>query len=99
MRVTWEKRYITLGPVATVIGLAFHLYDPDGLIGDEEDVGITLALLAVLIPLLCLTPLHQSQLCQLSIKANQICMVHLAVSSVSKRARKILTLPGCFRPR
>ena len=45
MRVTWEKRYITLSPVATVVGLAFQLYDPDGLLGDETHVGITLALL------------------------------------------------------
>jgi hypothetical protein len=30
MRVTWDKRYITLGPVCTILGLAFHLYDPDG---------------------------------------------------------------------
>ena len=45
MRVTWEKRYITLGPVATLLGLAFQLYDPDGLLGGDEDVGITLALI------------------------------------------------------
>lgn len=45
MRLNWEKRYITLAPIATVIGLAFRLYDPDGLIGDEEDLGITCALL------------------------------------------------------
>ncbi|MEQ8663196.1 MAG: acyl-CoA dehydrogenase, partial [Gammaproteobacteria bacterium] len=45
MRVTWEKRYITLGPVATLLGLAFRLYDPDGLLGDRRDVGITLALI------------------------------------------------------
>ncbi|MGR8922093.1 MAG: acyl-CoA dehydrogenase, partial [Gammaproteobacteria bacterium] len=45
MRVTWEKRYITLAPVATLLGLAFHLYDPDGLLGGDEDVGITLALI------------------------------------------------------
>ena len=44
MRVTWEKRYITLGPVATLLGLAFHLYDPDGLIGERKDIGITVAL-------------------------------------------------------
>jgi acyl-CoA dehydrogenase len=44
MRVTWEKRYITLGPVATLLGLAFRLYDPDRLLGDEEDIGITCAL-------------------------------------------------------
>jgi acyl-CoA dehydrogenase len=45
MRVTWEKRYITLGPVATLLGLAFRLFDPDHLLGKEEDVGITLALI------------------------------------------------------
>ena len=44
MRVSWNKRYITLAPVATIMGLAFRLSDPDGLLGDEEDVGITLAL-------------------------------------------------------
>lgn len=43
--LNWEKRYITLGPVATVLGLAFKLYDPDGLIGDTEDIGITVALI------------------------------------------------------
>jgi acyl-CoA dehydrogenase len=45
IRVTWEKRYITLGPVATLLGLAFKLYDPDGLLGEEKDLGITLALI------------------------------------------------------
>jgi acyl-CoA dehydrogenase len=45
MRVTWEKRYITLGPIATLLGLAFKLYDPDHLLGQDEDVGITLALI------------------------------------------------------
>jgi acyl-CoA dehydrogenase len=44
MRVTWDKRYITLGPVATLLGLAFRLYDPDHLIGKEADLGITCAL-------------------------------------------------------
>jgi len=44
IRLNWEKRYITLGPVATVLGLAFKLYDPDKLIGEETDIGITLAL-------------------------------------------------------
>ena len=43
--LNWEKRYITLGPVATLLGLAFHLYDPDHLIGDQQDIGITLALI------------------------------------------------------
>jgi len=45
IRLDWEKRYITLGPVATVLGLAFKLYDPDHLLGDDEDLGITLALI------------------------------------------------------
>jgi acyl-CoA dehydrogenase len=44
MRVTWSKRYITLAPVATVLGLAFKLYDPDGLLGDKPELGITVAL-------------------------------------------------------
>ncbi len=45
IRLNWEKRYITLGPVATVLGLAFKLYDPDQLLGDKYDIGITLALI------------------------------------------------------
>ncbi|GIX34741.1 MAG: acyl-CoA dehydrogenase [Lysobacteraceae bacterium] len=44
VRLTFDKRYITLAPVATVIGLAFRLYDPDGLLSDQKDRGITLAL-------------------------------------------------------
>ena len=44
LRLNWEKRYITLGPIATVLGLAFHAYDPDHLLGDVEDLGITCAL-------------------------------------------------------
>ena len=45
IRLNWEKRYITLGPVATVLGLAFKLYDPDHLLGKREELGITLALI------------------------------------------------------
>ncbi|MEF1288518.1 acyl-CoA dehydrogenase FadE [Vibrio sp. M260118] len=45
MRITWNKRYITLAPVATVLGLAFKLRDPDGLLGDTKDLGITCALI------------------------------------------------------
>ena len=45
IRLNWDKRYITLGPVATVLGLAFRLYDPDHLIGQSEDIGITCALI------------------------------------------------------
>ena len=44
MRVTWDKRYITLGPICTVLGLAFRLRDPEHLLGDKEDLGITCAL-------------------------------------------------------
>ena len=44
MRVTWDKRYITLGPVATLLGLAFRLYDPEHLLGAKADLGITCAL-------------------------------------------------------
>ena len=42
--MSWEKRWITLAPVATVLGLAFKMYDPDHLLGDKEDIGITCAL-------------------------------------------------------
>ncbi|MCZ6668257.1 MAG: acyl-CoA dehydrogenase [Gammaproteobacteria bacterium] len=45
LNLNWEKRYITLGPVATVLGLAFKVYDPDGLIGDEVELGISCALI------------------------------------------------------
>lgn len=45
LRVTWEKRYITLGPIATILGLAFKAYDPDGLLGDDRELGITCALI------------------------------------------------------
>lgn len=45
IRLTWDKRYITLAPVASVLGLAFKLYDPDGLIGQQPALGITCALI------------------------------------------------------
>ncbi len=45
IRLNFDKRYITLAPVATLIGLAFRMYDPDGLIGDRKDLGISLALI------------------------------------------------------
>src|SRR5438105_5751988 len=50
MRLTWDKRYITLAPVATILGLAFRLYDPGHLLGDKEDIGITLALIPTSTP-------------------------------------------------
>ncbi|MDT8438913.1 MAG: acyl-CoA dehydrogenase [Wenzhouxiangellaceae bacterium] len=45
LRVSWDKRYITLAPVATLVGLAFKAYDPDGLLGEKKDLGITCALI------------------------------------------------------
>lgn len=45
IRLNFSKRYITLAPIATVIGLAFRLYDPDGLMGEKTDLGITCALI------------------------------------------------------
>lgn len=45
VRLTFDKRYITLAPVATLVGLAFRMHDPEHLLGDKHDLGITLALL------------------------------------------------------
>jgi acyl-CoA dehydrogenase len=45
IKLNWDKRYITLAPIATVLGLAFKLYDPDHLIGDKDEYGITAALI------------------------------------------------------
>ncbi len=45
IRLTWDKRYITLAPKATLLGLAFRLFDPQNHLGRGEDVGITLALI------------------------------------------------------
>lgn len=45
MKLTFNKRYITLAPVATIVGLAFKLQDPDGLLGNEKELGITCALI------------------------------------------------------
>lgn len=50
IRLNWHKRYITLGPVATILGLAFKLRDPNGLLGGAEDIGITLALVPTDLP-------------------------------------------------
>ncbi|TMJ76234.1 MAG: acyl-CoA dehydrogenase [Alphaproteobacteria bacterium] len=44
IRLSWEKRYITLGPNATLVGLAFRLFDPENILGRGEDIGITVAL-------------------------------------------------------
>jgi acyl-CoA dehydrogenase len=45
LKLNFSKRYITLAPVATVVGLAFRMFDPDKLLGDKYDIGITVALL------------------------------------------------------
>ncbi len=50
IRLNWDKRYITLAPVATVLGLAFKLYDPEHLIGDRDEYGITAALIPTDLP-------------------------------------------------
>jgi acyl-CoA dehydrogenase len=50
LRLNWDKRYITLGPVATLLGLAFKVFDPDGLIGDEVELGISCALIPAKTP-------------------------------------------------
>src|SRR6202789_3456691 len=45
IKLNFSKRYITLAPIATVVGLAFRLFDPEGLMGDRADLGITCALI------------------------------------------------------
>lgn len=50
LRLNWNKRYITLAPIATLLGLAFKAYDPDGLLGDTEDLGISCALIPATTP-------------------------------------------------
>ena len=47
MRLNWNKRYITLSAISTVLGLAFKLYDPDKLLGEKSELGITCALIPV----------------------------------------------------
>ncbi|MEK7596278.1 MAG: acyl-CoA dehydrogenase [Patescibacteria group bacterium] len=44
IKLNWSKRYITLGPVATLIGLAFKLFDPENILTNKKDLGITFAL-------------------------------------------------------
>ena len=50
IKLNWHKRYITLGPVCTVLGLAFKLFDPDHLLGGQEEIGITCALVPTTTP-------------------------------------------------
>lgn len=50
IRLTWDKRYITLAPIATVLGLAFKLFDPNHLLGDKKEMGVTLALVPTNLP-------------------------------------------------
>jgi acyl-CoA dehydrogenase len=58
LKLNWHKRYITLGPVATLLGLAFKAYDPDHLVGDEEELGITVALIPTDLPGVKIGPRH-----------------------------------------
>lgn len=46
LRLNWDKRYITLAPVATLIGVAFKMYDPENLLGNVTDIGITICLVS-----------------------------------------------------
>ncbi|MEA2601044.1 MAG: acyl-CoA dehydrogenase [Acidobacteriota bacterium] len=50
LRLSWRKRYITLAPVATLLGLAVRLRDPENLLGQGEDVGITCVLVPTATP-------------------------------------------------
>jgi acyl-CoA dehydrogenase len=50
LKLNWHKRYITLGPVSTLLGLAFKAYDPDHLVGQEDELGITVALIPTHLP-------------------------------------------------
>ncbi len=50
LRLNWSKRYITLAPITTLIGLAFNMLDPDRLLGSEITLGITLALIPAHLP-------------------------------------------------
>lgn len=50
IRLNWDKRYITLAPIATVLGLAFKLYDPEHLMGNRDAYGITAALVPTHLP-------------------------------------------------
>ena len=59
LKLNWHKRYITLGPVATVLGLAFKASDPDHLLGSEEDLGITVALIPTHLPGIDIGRRHQ----------------------------------------
>ncbi|MDX1631490.1 MAG: acyl-CoA dehydrogenase [Thermoanaerobaculia bacterium] len=58
IRLGWEKRYITLAPVATLLGLAFRLEDPDELLGKGPSPGITVALVSTDLPGVEVGPRH-----------------------------------------
>lgn len=58
LRLNWKKRYITLGAIATLLGLAFRLRDPHNILGNGEDVGITCALVATDTPGVILNQRH-----------------------------------------
>ncbi len=50
LKLNWNKRYITLAPVATLAGIAVHVYDPERLLAGETDIGITLVLVPTNLP-------------------------------------------------
>lgn len=59
IRLNWDKRYTTLAPIATLLGLAFKLYDPDHLMGDKTDIGITCALIPADLPGISIGQYHK----------------------------------------
>ncbi len=59
IRLNWDKRYITLAPIATLLGLAFKLSDPEHLLGDKTNIGITCALIPTHLPGISLGRRHQ----------------------------------------
>ncbi|OGT23438.1 MAG: hypothetical protein A2342_09675 [Gallionellales bacterium RIFOXYB12_FULL_54_9] len=50
IRLTWDKRDVALAPLATLLGLAFNLYDTEGLLGKKRNLGMTLALIPTYTP-------------------------------------------------
>ncbi|MFT5516331.1 MAG: acyl-CoA dehydrogenase [Rhodothermales bacterium] len=58
LRLNWNKRYITLAPIATVLGLAFKMYDPENLLGKGTNLGITCALIQTDTPGVDITERH-----------------------------------------
>ena len=89
MRLNWQKRYITLAPVATVVGLAFRLLDPDGLLGGDEDLGVTCALIPPDIPGVEIGDRHDSHGGGRSRTARSSAAMSSCLSTSSSAARRV----------